>query len=91
MPALSEEALLQLAEYLAAHKPLPVRGGGTVRLEFQANPADRVAALEPLFHHAAGREWYVRWPNGSLRWVTESFLETHGFVVPAAPLVAEIA
>jgi hypothetical protein len=90
MPALSEEALLQLAEYLATHKPLPVRGGGTVRLEFQANPVDRPAALEPLFHDRAGRSWYVRWPNGTLRWVTESFLEARGFPVPTAPLVAEI-
>ena len=31
--------------------------------------------------------WYVQWPNGSLRWVTEHFLEAAGFGVPDAPFL----
>jgi len=88
---LTEETLLLVAEYLATHKPLPVRGAGTVRLEFQASPVTRVPALEPLLHDVDGHAWFIRWPNGQLRWVTEQFLRAKGFEVPHTALVQELA
>jgi len=33
------------------------------------------------------RMWYVRWPNGTLRWETEPSLIDRGFPPPAQPVV----
>lgn len=90
MLELTEETQLLVAAYLETHKLTPVRGAGSVRLEFQEHPADRLPVLEPLLHHRAGGLWFVRWPNGSLRWVTETFLVSRRLPVPTHALVAEV-
>lgn len=90
MVPLDEETQLRLAEYLAAHKPMPARGMGTVKLEFQSHPVERAPALEPLIGHRGSATWLIRWPGGSLRWVTEDFLRSRGFPVPTDALVAEL-
>lgn len=90
MLELDEEAQLLVSLYLKAHKLMPVRGSGTVRLEFQSHPATRLPVIEPLLHAPDGKVWYVRWPNGSLRWVTEGHLRSRGFEPPTRALVAEL-
>jgi hypothetical protein len=87
---LDEETLLRVALYLERHKPVPARGAGVIRPAFQENPFDRAPALEPLLVYRPGATWFVRWPNGSLKWVTETFLRSRGFPVPTQALVAEI-
>jgi hypothetical protein len=39
---------------------------------------------------AGGPTWYVRWPNGSLRWETEAALRARGATIPAHPLLRPV-
>jgi hypothetical protein len=85
---LSEEVALALAAYLEAHPVRPVRGMGTVREAFQEHPPMEPPKVEALLRH--GTTWFVRWPGGSLRWVTETFLRERGVPLPPTPLVSEV-
>ncbi len=90
MVELDERTRFELAAWLAEHPRHPSRGQGSVRLEFQEHPFTQAPALEPLLHSAEGRCWLIRWPNGSLKWMTEAMLTDRGFAVPTAALVAEV-
>lgn len=61
-----------LAYYLRTH-PLNARKPG--------------AAPEFLLCDPEGRMWFLRWPNGSMRWETTESLEARAIVPPARPLL----
>ena len=52
-----------------------------VALYLKARP-NPPAALEFIAADPQQRCWLVRWPNGSMRWETETSLTDRGFVVP---------
>lgn len=53
------------------------------------NRAPRVGEVAFLLL-AGGPTWYVRWPNGSLRWETEAALRARGATIPAHPLLRPV-
>lgn len=55
--------------------------------EHPINPAKRAGGPEFLIHEFASNAWYVRWPNGGLKWETAVSLVARGFTVPRHPVL----
>jgi hypothetical protein len=55
--------------------------------EHPINRAKRPDAPEFLIQQPASNEWFVRWPNGSLRWETAVSLVARGFTLPSQPIL----
>jgi hypothetical protein len=65
-----------VAHYLRTH---PIR------------PHARPEHPEFLIRDEARAMWYVRWPNGSVRWESVVSLVARSFTPPATPLLGDVA
>lgn len=84
--------LTTVAAWLKTHPVRRARGMGSVQEAFtgSAGAVPEKPKLEFLLRNPATREWYVRWPNGSIRWEAEAGLHGRGFKTPRAPIIGEI-
>ena len=86
MADLSAEIAAKVRAYLDGH-PLD----GARPADFRTTPAGtRPRSLEFLLRDAFADAWYVRWPNGTLRWEREASLRARGIAIPRQPLIQDV-
>ncbi len=86
----AEASVADIGAYLRLTKPAPSSGHAAVQDAFLDGPTGAPPVLEFLLRRWGASLtqplWYVRWPNGSVRWEPEESLRAKGHTIPAEPM-----